>query len=100
MRVLHAIHDFLPRHRAGSEIYAFELARELSRAAQVTILAAEYDPAAPHGTLRWRDQDGLSVVELVNNWEFSRFEDTYSSERINVQFRHVLDAIDPDVLHI
>ena len=33
MRILHAIHDFLPRHRAGSEIYAFELARELSRRA-------------------------------------------------------------------
>ena len=50
MRILHAIHDFLPRHRAGSEIYAFELARELSRRADVFVLAAEYDPAIAHGT--------------------------------------------------
>ena len=100
MRVLHAIHDFLPRHRAGSEIYAFELARELSRDSACFILAAEYDPAAAHGTLRWRWHEGLTVVELVNNWQFDRFDETYSSERINAQLRHVLDATSPDVLHV
>jgi glycosyltransferase involved in cell wall biosynthesis len=100
MRILHAIHDFLPRHRAGSEIYAFELARELSKRADVFILAAEYDPTTAHGTIRWRVYDGLTVVELVNNWEFQHFEETYSSERINAQLRHVIDATNPDVLHV
>jgi len=100
VRILHAIHDFLPRHRAGSEIYAFELARELSRDATVFVLAAEYDPSAAHGTLRWRWYEGLTVIELVNNWEFGGFEETYSSERINAQLRHVLDATSPDVLHV
>ena len=100
MRILHAIHDFLPRHRAGSEIYAFDLARELSRDDTVFVLAAEYDPAAAHGTLRWRWFEGLTVIELVNNWEFGGFEETYSSDRINAQLRHVLDATSPDVLHI
>jgi glycosyltransferase involved in cell wall biosynthesis len=100
MRVLHAIHDFLPRHRAGSEIYAFELARELSRRADVFVLAAEYDPAVPHGTIRWRTYEGLVVVEIVNNWQFRRFDETYQSERINAQLRHVLDATCPDVLHV
>ena len=100
MRILHAIHDFLPRHRAGSEIYACELARELNKRADVFILAAEYDPTTAHGTIRWRAHDGLTVVELVNNWEFRQFEDTYSSERINAQLRHVLDATNPDVVHV
>lgn len=100
MRILHAIHDFLPRHRAGSEIYACALARELSTRADVFILAAEYDPTTAHGTIRWRGYDGLTVVELVNNWEFRHFEDTYSSERINAQLRHVLDATNPDVVHV
>jgi glycosyltransferase involved in cell wall biosynthesis len=100
MRVLHAIHDFLPRHRAGSEIYAFELARELSRRAEVFVLAAEYDPSVPHGTIRWRSYEGLVVIEIVNNWQFRRFDETYQSERINAQLRHVLDATCPDVLHV
>lgn len=100
MRVLHAIHDFLPRHRAGSEIYAFELAREQSKRHDVFVLAAEYDPSTAHGTLRWREHEGLTVVELVNNWEFRSFEDSYASERIAAQLRHVLDATAPDVLHL
>ena len=94
MRVLHAIHDFLPRHRAGSEIYAYELAREQRKHHDV------FDPATAHGTIRWREYQGLTVVELVNNWEFQRFDETYMSERINAQLRHVLDAAAPDVLHV
>ena len=100
MRILHAIHDFLPRHRAGSEIYACELAREQSSRHDVFVVAAEYDPATPHGTLRWRLYEGLTVIELVNNWEFRRFGETYSSPRLNAQLEHVLDAIAPDVLHV
>lgn len=100
MRILHAIHDFLPRHRAGSEIYAFDLARALSRDADVFVLAAEYDPATPHGTIRWRSYEGLTVIEIVNNWQFRSFDETYASERINAQLAHVLDATAPDVLHV
>lgn len=100
LRVLHAIHDFLPRHRAGSEIYAYELARELSKRHDVFVLAAEYDLSAPHGTIRWTACDGLPVVEMVNNWEFGGFEDTYSSSRLNRQLGHVLAATQPDVLHV
>ena len=73
MRLLHAIHDFLPRHRAGSEIYAHHLAHELARRHAVTILCAEYDPARAHGSLTWRDsrrparrgaREQLGVLEL------------------------------------
>ena len=100
MRILHAIHDFVPRHRAGSEIYACELAREQSGRHDVFVVAAEYDPSTAHGTLRWRLQDGLTVIELVNNWEFRGFSETYSSPRLNAQLAHVLDATLPDVLHV
>jgi glycosyltransferase involved in cell wall biosynthesis len=100
MRILHAIHDFLPRHRAGSEIYAFELARALALRHDIFIVAAEYDPATPHGTLRWRSHEGLTVIEVVNNWEFDTFEETYGSARLNAQLRHVLEATAPDVLHV
>ena len=99
-RVLHAIHDFLPRHRAGSEIYARDLARELSKRHDVFVVAAEYDPSTPHGTIRWKACDGLPVIEIVNNWEFQRFDESYSSPRINRQLAHVLEATAPDVLHV
>jgi len=99
MRILHAIHDFLPRHAAGSEIYAFHLCRELAKHHNVHVLAAEYDPARPHGTLTWRVHEGLPVIELVNNWEGS-FADTWRSPRLGAQLDHVLRATQPDVLHV
>jgi glycosyltransferase involved in cell wall biosynthesis len=100
LRLLHAIHDFLPRHCAGSEIYAFELCRELARRHDVFVLCGEYAPEERHGTIRWRVYEGLPVIEIVNNWQADRFEDTYASPRITSQLMHVLDATRPDVLHV
>jgi GT2 family glycosyltransferase/glycosyltransferase involved in cell wall biosynthesis len=101
MRVLHAIHDFLPRHRAGSEIYAANLCRA-QRAIGLSphVLCAEYDARLEHGSLRWRRQDGIGVTEITNNWAFQGFEDTYRSPLLRQQLAHVLRAIRPDVLHV
>ena len=95
--MLHAIHDFLPRYRAGSEIYALALARALARRHHVTILCAEYDPARAHGEVVWRMHDGLPVVELINNWICGSFADTYRPPVIGDRLRHVLRAVRPDV---
>jgi glycosyltransferase involved in cell wall biosynthesis len=101
MRILHAIHDFLPRHQAGSEIYAFELSRALvERRHHVTVLSAEFDPTRRHGELTWRVQDHIPVVELVNNWVCDSFVDTYRSPRITEQIGHVLDAVQPEAVHV
>ena len=54
LNILHAIHDFLPRHQAGSEIYAFELCAELGRTHDVTVVCAEYDLTRRHGEVTWR----------------------------------------------
>ena len=99
LRILHAVHDFLPRHQAGSELYAAALARTQSRHHDVFVLAADYDPSAPHGTLRWREHEGLPVIELINNWRFASLRETYSSPRVNAQLTHVIDAVRPDVVH-
>ena len=68
MHSLHVIHDFLPRHRAGSEIYTSQLGRALAVDHEVTVLTSEYDPGRPHGCVSWRVEGGLPVVEIVNNW--------------------------------
>jgi glycosyltransferase involved in cell wall biosynthesis len=100
LRLLHAIHDFLPRYQAGSEIYALELGRELARRHHITILCADYDPSRAHADLVWRVHDGLPVVEIVNNWVCGSFEDTYRPPLIGDRLRHVLRAIQPDVVHV
>lgn len=100
MRILHAIHDFLPRHQAGSEIYAFELCRVQAARHHVSVLCGEYDPSRRHGQVTWRVHRGLPVVELVNNQVCASFEDTYRSPLISDRIAHVLHALQPDVVHV
>ena len=100
MRILHAIHDFLPRHRAGSELYAFHLCRELAGRHRVGVLCAEYDPSRPQGSVLRREHAGLPVFELVNNWAFERFEDSYRSPHVAEQLERVLGEFQPELLHV
>ena len=101
MRVLHAIHDFLPRHQAGSEIYALNLSlAQQALGLQTHVLCTDDDVSLEHGSLRWRLYQGIGVTELINNWTFPSFRDMYSSPLLNRQLRHVLMALAPDVLHI
>ena len=93
LRVLHAIHDFLPRHQAGSEIYAFDLCRELARRHHVSVLCAEYDPSRQHGQVTWRVQDGLPVIEVVNNWVCRSFADSYKSPLITEQIAQMIPSL-------
>ena len=100
MRVLHAIHDFLPRHRAGSELYALHLCRALAARHRVAVLCAEYDPGRPHAEIARREVDGLPVFELINNWGFARFEESYRSAAIAGRLERVLDEFRPELLHV
>jgi len=100
LRLLHAIHDFLPRHQAGSEIYAFHLCRQLAERHHVSVLCADYDPRRRHGHVTWRLHEGLPVVEITNNWRCSSFRETYNPPLIGERIDHVLRATQPDVVHI
>lgn len=101
MRILHAIHDFLPRHRAGSELYALHLCHALRvRGHEVAVVCAEYDGARRHGSLANREVEGVRVLEVANNWAFGTFAESYRSEAIGAALERALDEARPDVLHL
>jgi glycosyltransferase involved in cell wall biosynthesis len=101
VRILHAIHDFLPVHRAGSELYAYRLAQELKRRGHdAQVLCAEFDPSRRQGTVHRRVFEGLPVHEVVNNWRFGTFAETWRSPRLDEVLARVLDEVQPDVLHV
>ena len=100
-RVLHALHDYLPRHQAGSEIYVAQLCAAQRRAGlQPTVLAAEFDPARVHGQLAWRSHDGVPVAEVANTWQFASFDGSYRDPALAATLGHVLDIVQPHVLHV
>ena len=100
MHVLHAIHDFPPRHRAGSELYALGLARAQAARHHVTVLCADYDLAREHGDVDWRLHEGIPVVEIINNWRCASFTETYRPPLVGERIRQTLETLRPDVVHV
>ena len=101
LRVLHTVHDYLPAHQAGSELYVAALSRALEQAGHhAVVFAAVFSPEDEHGSLRWRSHAGIPVIEVVNNWEGASFGSTYDAEALRTAFGHVLDAVGPDVVHV
>jgi glycosyltransferase involved in cell wall biosynthesis len=101
VNLLIVIHQFLPRHAAGSEYYTYYLAKELQRLGhRVHLFFTEVDLDRPHAELRTRELDGLPCFEAVNNHRFPTFRHTYKDEAMEANLRVVLDRVKPDIVHI
>ncbi|MEX1023447.1 MAG: glycosyltransferase [Planctomycetota bacterium] len=100
MRILFVVHDFLPKHPSGTEIYTAQLARRLAdRGHDVHVFTTEKDIARPNGALVEREWDGLPVEELTNNLFYERFEETWSYAPAEEAFGATLERFRPDVVH-
>ncbi|MEZ5988832.1 MAG: glycosyltransferase family 4 protein [Planctomycetota bacterium] len=100
MRIQFVVHQFLPRHAAGTEIYTYHLARELGRRGhEVSIYTTEIRPDRPQYELRRTEHDGLPIWEAVHNHAFPSFRRTYLDRRQEENFARVLDETRPDLVH-
>ncbi|MBM3985030.1 MAG: glycosyltransferase, partial [Planctomycetes bacterium] len=101
LRILQLIHDWLPRHSAGSEIYTAHLAAALRAAGhQVAVFTCEEDRAAPQWSLRERAHDGVPVFEAVYNRVYADLSEQWDDPRMAEVFGGVLDRWKPDLLHV
>jgi glycosyltransferase involved in cell wall biosynthesis len=100
MRILQIIHDFLPHHAAGSEMYCFYLSQELAREHEVHLFFTEIDHAKPQYHRRQGSYEGLPFHEVIHNHVYRRFEDTYADPRMDAVFGEVLDEVRPEVVHL
>lgn len=101
MKLLLAIHDFLPDHCAGSEIYTYHLATELrSRGHDVRLLFTEKRLERPQFETTTGEYDNLPYHEIVYNRHFSDVSDLYDDPRMEAPIGAVLDEVRPDVVHV
>lgn len=100
MRVLFLVHDFLPAHPAGTELYTGGVARALAaRGHAVAVFATEKDIAREHLSSTRRTWEGIPVHELVNNLFYADFRATWDFPPAAAAFARVLDEFRPDVVH-
>ena len=98
MKVLLVIHDFLPEARAGSELYTYYLARELTGLGiSVELFFSE---AATHSRVERRVYEGLpcTVVAKPRGRPLDVLEKPDAF--VDAAFRECLDRVAPDLVHI
>ena len=100
LRLLFVVHQFLPRHRAGTELYTYYLAREMvARGHQVCLYFTEIYPDRPQYQIRRGMYEGLPFIEVVHSHYFPSFRHTYRDETMEEIFEQVLEETKPDLVH-
>ena len=100
MRVLFLVHDFLPAHPVGTELYTGGVALALrARGHEVEVFATEKDIARAHLSSVRRSWEGIPVHELVNNLFYADFRQTWDYPPAAAAFARVLEEFRPDVVH-
>lgn len=100
MRVLQIVHDYLPEHKAGVEIYTWVTVQGLSEKVEVAVFTTEARYQYPDGKLRQKDFLGTRIYEASFHRLYRDFEHSFRNPVLEKAFAQVLDEFQPDVLHI
>lgn len=103
MRILLVVHQFLPRHQTGTEIYTYGLAKELSRRHEVYLFYREEGPAGRGFAEEDGEFKGLKVHKVYLDQPadpYRQFFSTFKNRAVEESFAEFLDRVRPDVVHI
>jgi glycosyltransferase involved in cell wall biosynthesis len=101
VKILHALHFFLPKHTGGTEVYTLRVARAQAAAGHdVRLFFSEKIHSRADYELLPRKVEGLDCRVVVNNLLEPDFRATFSNPRIEARFAEVLDEFKPDVVHV
>jgi GT2 family glycosyltransferase/glycosyltransferase involved in cell wall biosynthesis len=103
VRILLVAHGLPPAANGGTEVYVRDLAQSLAASGddQVMVLTREANPRKPELSVR-TFADGLVRITAVNNTFQScvSFEESYANPAIERIAGDLLNAFDPEVVHI
>lgn len=100
MKILFVTHTFLPKYVAGTEVYTYGLAKELSRNNEVTIFTTEPLSKFDDHKIIKTNYDNITVYCLRKNIRKNySFEDTYDDKCSLGPFKNLLFKIKPDIIH-
>lgn len=101
MRILLVIHGYPPYYMAGSEVYTYNLARELAKTNEVFVFHRIEDKDIPLHQFFDSFEEGVHIRK-INNYEPTpaTFYDKYLNPVIDDAFREYVKRVNPDVVHI
>jgi glycosyltransferase involved in cell wall biosynthesis/GT2 family glycosyltransferase len=101
-RIVHLVHGWPPFQQAGTELYAYWLARQQQPSNEVSVYVRASDPSRAHGEAIELLDDGIRVRLVTNNFTarnpFRR--NAIRDRQIERDFERFLKQERPDLLHI
>lgn len=100
MRILHIVHQYPPDKVGGAELYTQAVSRALARRGHT--VAVFYRRDAPGRGLTCYKEDGVQVHAVRNGIAGTarRFLLTFGNRFVRQAFRQILEAFQPDIVHI
>ena len=100
MKIVQVIHGFPPYNMAGSEVYTYNLSRELAKEDEVYVFHRIADPEREEYEMSLGTCDGLNVCTINNTFKYcDSFEKTYRNDMISKKFGSFLDEVKADIVH-
>ena len=100
MRIVQVIHGFPPYNAAGSELYTYNLSRELSKKEEIYVFYRIADPKRDEYEMRFENYNGIKVCNINNTFRYCEsFEKAYNNDIISKKFGLFLDQVKPDIIH-
>lgn len=99
MKIMQVIHGYPPHYMAGSEVYTWNLSRQLARAHEVCVFTRVENPYEKPYAAGDSREEGVIVRRINKPDRDYTFRDRYLDPRIDEAFRAMLRETRPDVVH-
>ena len=99
MRILHVTHNYPPHYMAGSEVYTYNLSKELAKRNDVTVFCQVKNQNKRHKILH-SIEENVSIYRVNNSFVFETFRSRFIDKNIDKVFNKILKMVVPDVVHI
>ncbi len=100
MRILYLTHRFPPDHFRGTEVYTWQLAREMQSRGHEVLVVALREPAAPAPLATVRDEyAGVKVERICKRLRPDDFEGYFFDPDMDRVFVDILEDFSPELIH-
>lgn len=100
MKILHAVHGFLPEYEGGTELYVLGLARALERAGHTSVVVAGSGETARRDRVERETVEGLDVCRVHRSGNFHESWGEAYAPAVESLFDDLLRDEAPDLVHV
>ena len=99
MKVLQIIHGFPPHYMAGSEVYTYNLTKELLKSVDVSVFTRIENPYEKPYAFVDETFEGICIRRVNKPQRDYTLKDKYLDEKMDQAFRDYIKAYQPDIVH-